>query len=441
VEGVSIDTRDDCGGTIFVAIEGENADGHDYLEDAVTSGAKALLVSKKKRNKWAGLELPVFEVEDTVKALQRLSSDYKDKIGVRSVGVTGSTGKTETKEMLASILAEKYRVHATPGNYNNHIGLPLTILSMDEETEILVIEMGASRRGEIKLLAEIGKPDIGIITNIGPGHLEFFRSLKGVAEAKSELISSFSEENRAVLPADDDFFEFLKEKTRADIVSFGFSDDAQWSPREVETVYGGGYKFLLGGQAMRINSYGRYHLLNAVAAAAAAACLDVSISDIARAIGDFRAVERRGRIFDVEGIVFVNDSYNSNPLSLKSSVEAFMEMPVEGRAWLVLGDMLELGPESGELHREVGRFCGRAGVYGLITMGKESVEISREASIQRKAPDIISHFMDIVKLSGYLNELLKEGDAVLIKGSRNMGMWKLIDEIEILRETPKRRVD
>ncbi len=385
--------------------------------------------------------MPIFEVDNSVNALQKIASLYRDEINVKTIGVTGSVGKTETKEIVASLLALKYRVHATPGNYNNHIGLPLTILGMDKETDILVTEMGASHKGEIELLAGIAKPDVGIITNIGPGHLEHFGSLEGVAAAKSEILKSLSEEKSAILPADDDFFDYLKGKTKANMVSFGFSDEADWSPEEIESLDEGGYSFILGGQEMRINRYGKYHLLNVAAATAAAFCLGIPISDISGAVRNFKAIERRGRIFDVDGISFVNDSYNSNPLSLKSSLEAFMEMQVEGKTWLVLGDMLELGHSSSELHREVGKVCGKTGAYGLITMGKESVELNREASVQRKAPEIISHFMDIEKLSCYLNELLGKGDAVLIKGSRNMEMWRLIDEVEKLRETPRRRID
>ncbi|MCD6379606.1 UDP-N-acetylmuramoyl-tripeptide--D-alanyl-D-alanine ligase, partial [bacterium] len=312
VRGVSIDTRNECRDSLFVAIEGENDNGNNYLEEAIRLGAGALLVSKANREGYKGISrVPIFEVDDTVEALQKIASLYKDRIGVKSVGITGSVGKTETKEMLASILSLKYRVHATPGNYNNQIGLPLTILGMDEDTEILVTEMGASHKGDIELLAGIAKLDVGIITNIGPGHLEYFGSIKGVAEAKSEILKSLSEEKVAILPADDYFFDYLKGKAKSDVVSFGFSEEADWNPEEIEKLSGGGYSFVLGGQDMQINRFGKYHILNVAAAAAAASCLDVPISDIADAVWGFRAIERRGRIYNVDGIFFVNDSYNS----------------------------------------------------------------------------------------------------------------------------------
>jgi len=423
-------------------IKGERTDGNNYLEDAVELGAGALLVSKENRDKYESISsVPIFEVDNTVKALQKIASLYRDKLGVKTIGVTGSVGKTETKEILASILALKYRVHATPGNYNNQIGLPLTILSMDEDTEVLVAEMGANHKGEIELLAGIAKPDIGIITNIGPGHLEYFGSLKGVAAAKSEILKSLSEEKSAVLPADDDFFDYLKGKAKSGVVSFGFSEEADWCPKEIESLTSGGYSFVLGGQEMRINRYGKFHIANVAAASAAASCLDVPLSDIAEAVNGFKAIEKRGRIYNVDDIFFVNDSYNSNPLSLKSSIDAFMEMHIEGRYWFVLGDMLELGKGSIEMHKEVGKYCGKKGAYGLLTMGKYSVELSREASEQRRAPEVISHFLDMGKLSRYLSGLLNKGDAVLIKGSSNMEMWRLLDEIETLRETPRRRID
>ncbi len=427
---------------MFVAIEGPTGDGHDYLGEAVEKGVAALIVAGRQGERPEDdYGIPLFKTHDTVKALQDLAKAHRAAIDPRCIAVTGTVGKTETKELAASMLRGGWKVHSTPGNYNNHVGLPLTILGMENGTAVLIAEMGANHKGEINLLCEIAMPDIGIVTNIGPGHLEYFGSLKGVASAKSELPQSLTRDGTAVLPADDDFFEFLAERTKGKVVSFGFSEEADWHPEEIVIDEDGCSRFSLRGVGMKLRSPGRYHILNVTAAAAAASLLGASLSQIAEAVESFRAVERRGREYEVAGIKFVNDSYNSNPMSLEASIEAFTAMKVTGKRWLVLGDMLELGSESARLHREAGKVCGKAGVYGLMTIGDETVELNREAAVQSKAPKEISHFMDMETLSKYINDMLEEGDAVLVKGSRNMGMWRLIDSIEELRGTERKRVD
>ncbi|MFO7916256.1 MAG: UDP-N-acetylmuramoyl-tripeptide--D-alanyl-D-alanine ligase [Candidatus Krumholzibacteriales bacterium] len=439
VAGVSIDTRTGCEGMIFVALEGEKKCGNHYIEEAVESGAGALLISGAGNIRQEP-GVPVFIVEDTLKALQKLAADYRSGSAARCIGITGTAGKTETKELITAMLSKRYRVHSTRGNYNNHIGVPLTILSMEEDTEVIVVEMGANHEKEIELLASIARPEIGVITNIGPGHLEYFGSLEGVARAKSELLRALPSNGRAVLPADSKFLETLSGSVEGEIITFGFSEEADWRIEITGNKDTGGYSFELGGEDMETDIPGRYHLLNIAASAAAASCAGVGAGEIAGAVRNFRPVDRRGIIYLVDEILFVNDSYNSNPLSLKSSIEGFMEMPVSGRRWLVLGDMLELGEASGELHRQMGEFCGKAGVYGLVTLGEDTVFISREAAGGSKAPEKISHFVNIDKLSHFLNGLLENGDAVLVKGSRDMGMWRVIDGIEKLRETGRERV-
>jgi UDP-N-acetylmuramoyl-tripeptide--D-alanyl-D-alanine ligase len=341
--------------------------------------------------------------------------------------------------MVSAVLSKRYRVHATKGNLNNHIGVPLTVLAMPEDTEVLVAEMGANHKGEIARLCGIVRPGIGVITNIGPGHLEFFGTLKGVAAAKSELVQALPENGAAVLPADDEFFDFLKGKTRAPVVAFGTSEEATVRIEDIEEREGGGFTFAIGGNTMEIRRFGRHNLLNAGAAAAVAGLLDVPAPETAAALAEAGAFNGRGVVLEVAGVTFVDETYNSNPASLKAAVEAFMEMPVEGRRWLVLGDMLELGESARELHEESGVFCGKAGVDGIITLGDETVELNRAASVQRKAPGIISHFLDSANLAAYLDGLLEEGDAVLVKGSRGMRMESVIDGIEKLRGTERRR--
>jgi UDP-N-acetylmuramoyl-tripeptide--D-alanyl-D-alanine ligase len=443
IERVSIDTRGDCRNALFVALEGENGNGHDYLSDAVEKGAIALLIGSG-RGEEAAITDRVharFVADDTLSALQSLAASYRAEVDPTVVAITGSTGKTGTKDFIASILSKRFQIHSTPGNLNNHIGLPLTLLGMGGGEDVLVAEMGANHRGEIETLCEIAKPDVGVVTNIGPGHLEFFGSLEGVATAKAELIESLPGNGTAVLPSDDRFYDFLREKTDASVISFGFGEGADWRVEGLERSEGAGYRFSLNDIAISLARSGKHHVLNAAAAAAACSVLGVAADEISMGLAETRIPDGRGVLYDVGGVFFVDDSYNSNPASLKAAVEALMEMEVDGERWLVLGDMLELGERSLELHRESGEMCGKAGVDGILTIGEYTVELSRAAAEQRKAPDKISHFIDIETLSARLDENIDQGDLVLIKGSRGTRMERVIEAIERLRETEKRRVD
>ncbi len=443
VGGVSIDTRAGCDDALFVALKGARGDGHDYIGQAVAGGAAALLVSTERREDAiaAAGGVPVLDCPDPLEGLQAIAAAYREMVDPKVVAVTGSTGKTETKEMIASVVSTRFAVHATPGNLNNHIGLPLTLLGMEGGEEMLVAEMGANHRNEIKRLTEIARPEIGVITNIGPGHLEFFGSLKGVAAAKSELIQALPAGGTAVLPADDEFLDYLRGRTEAAVVTFGFSADADYRIHDEERRGGAGYRFRVGAVETRIDLYGRHHLLNAAAAVAVGSVLGLSTDEISPAIRGYRAIDGRGVVFDVNGIIIVDDSYNSNPASLKAALDAFMEMPIEGKRYIVLGDMLELGERSMELHREAGVYCGKAGVDGIFTLGRETVELNRAAAEQRKAAPDISHFIDAETLARYLNDFLEEGDGVLVKGSRGMQMENVIAVIERLRGTTRRRMD
>jgi UDP-N-acetylmuramoyl-tripeptide--D-alanyl-D-alanine ligase len=439
---VCTDSRGDCAGRVFFALAGESADGHDHIGEAVSKGAAALVVNRNRSEDAARAAggVPVIDVPDTLKSLQRLSAAWRDRVAPRVVGITGSVGKTGTKELLASVLALRHRVYATQGNYNNHIGVPLTLLSMGEDTQLLVVEMGASAKNEIRLLASIARPETGIITNIASGHLESFGTIKGVAKAKAELIESLPEGGAAVLPADDEFFAFLKERTKAKVVSFGFSPEAGFRPTELSKKEGGGYTFTLSGTRMETSRYGRHHVLNAACVVAAASLYGISPEEAAPVVAAAGPAGGRGAMYDIAGITFVDDSYNCNPASLTSAVDAFMEMPVKGRRWLVLGDMLELGEAGPELHAEMGTYCGKAGVDGLLTLGQLTVELNRAAAEQRRAPADISHFIDTGALAAYLDSFLASGDCVLVKGSRSMHMEKVIGEIAALRKAEKRKV-
>jgi UDP-N-acetylmuramoyl-tripeptide--D-alanyl-D-alanine ligase len=442
VEGVSIDTRNSCERCLFVALEGGVSDGHRYISDAISKGAAGLLVSYAHRDEAAAAgSVPVFAVRDTLAGLQTLASAYRTRVNPRVIAVTGSTGKTGTKDFITAILSRRFRVHATPGNLNNHIGLPLTILGMEGSEDVCVTEMGANHRREIARLCEIARPEIGAVTNIGPVHLEFFGSPKGVAAAKAELVEALPPTGTAVLPADDDFVDYLKGRTSARSLTFGYSETADRRITGLERREGPGYRFMVGDIPIEVHRYGKHHVLNAAAAAVVCSIAGATPDEIAAGIAGAKTGAGRGVVYDLGGILFIDDSYNANPASLRAGVDAFMEMPVAGRRWLVLGDMLELGVASADLHREAGVMCGRSKVDGILTVGTETVELSRAAAEQRKSPEQITHFLDTGKLAAYLNDRLAPGDAVLVKGSRGMHMEKVLAAIEAARGVARKRVD
>ncbi|MBN1884978.1 MAG: UDP-N-acetylmuramoyl-tripeptide--D-alanyl-D-alanine ligase [Candidatus Krumholzibacteriota bacterium] len=431
VDGVTIDTRAGCEGALFVALPGSEADGHDFVADAAARGAAAVLVSLDRANGIDAGEATVFAVPDPLAGLQALAAAWRNEVDPVTVGITGTNGKTNTKELVAAVLRTRHRVHATPGNLNNHIGLPLTLLGMESGAEVLVAEMGASHAGEIRALAAIACPSTGVVTNIGPGHLAFFETLDGVAAAKAELLEALPADGTAVIPADDEFRLFLAGRSPAPVLSFGFAADADVRVEAAERT-GSGYRCLIGGTAVEIPRFGRHHLLNAAAALAVGRVLGVDGEAAARALADAPPPPGRGGISRIGGVTIVDETYNANPASLRAAVEAFMELPVEGKRWLVLGDMLELGGESAVLHAESGVFCGKAGVDGLVTIGSETIEISRAAALQRKAPPAISHFLDPVSLAAYLAERTGPGDALLVKGSRGSRMELVIEALRRL---------
>ncbi|HEM47128.1 MAG TPA: UDP-N-acetylmuramoyl-tripeptide--D-alanyl-D-alanine ligase, partial [Alphaproteobacteria bacterium] len=337
------------------------------------------------------------------------------------------------KELVAAVLGAGGRVHATPGNLNNHIGLPLTLLGMDGGAEVLVTEMGANHPGEIRMLAGIARPSTGVVTNIGPGHLAFFGDLDGVAAAKAELLESLPANGTAVIPADDERAGFLAGRAAAPVVTFGVAGDADVRVTEIETT-GDGLRCLVDGAPLALSRFGRHHLLNAAAAVAVGRVFGVAPDEAVRLLAAAPIAPGRGGVERVAGVTVVDETYNANPASLRAALDAFIEMPVEGRRWLVLGDMLELGDESASLHAECGVFCGRAGVDGIVTIGRETIELSRAAAAQRKAPPAISHFMEPVSLAAFLAGELEPGDAILVKGSRGSRMETVIEALVRLLE-------
>jgi len=424
IESVGSDTRSLRPGQLFVALTGPRFDGHDFAAEAESRGAAALLVSRELETR-----LPQLLVPDTRLALGRLAAAWRGTLPGRVVAVTGSNGKTTTKEMIAAILAEVGSVAATRGNLNNDIGLPLTLLEAREQ-DYLVLEMGANHSDEIAGLSAIARPDLALITNAGRAHLEGFGSLEGVARAKGEIIQGLRRDGVVVLNADDLWAPLWRELAAGrELLSFGRDSAADVHPDAVQqalALNGSGFhcRYRIhtprGPLDLQLALAGEHNMLNALAAVAVAEALGVEHALIRTALAGLRPVAgrirpRAGRA----GSVLIDDSYNANPESVRAALAVLSGLP--GRRWLVLGDLGELGADAAALHGEIGRRAKRAGLERLWTVGP----LSREAVAGFGAGG--RHFSDRETLVAELQVALGEDDVVLVKGSRSAAMEFVVE--------------
>ncbi len=423
VTGVSTDSRTIQPGDLFIPLRGPNFDGHDFLAEAMRRGAAASL----SQDVIAGFPVPVVGVTDTLTALGDLAAGWRRGFSGPVVAVTGSSGKTTTKDMLRAILAQNGPGVATEGNFNNLIGLPLTLCRLSPEDQWAVVEMGMSSRGEIARLAEIAAPTIGVITNIGPAHLEELQTIDGVARAKGELFAALPAGGTAVINADDERVARLPVANGAKRLFYGFDPTATVRATGLAGA-GTGSTFTLqlpeGCLPVRLAVPGRHNVANALAAAAAAHAIGIGGEEIARGLAAFRPGGGRLEVVELEGgMQLFDDSYNANPLSVKAALAALAESG-GGRKFAVLGDMLELGDQAPALHREVGAVAAGA-VDGLVALGNFAKEVAagaREAGLAAERIRVVQNHQDALAI---LRNWLVPGCRVLVKGSRGMRMEKI----------------
>jgi len=428
---VSTDTRSLKPGALYIALKGENFDGHEFLVKAQQAGAVAAVINKSGVNKFNAansddFSLPHIQVEDTRKALGRLAAAWRQNFEGAVIGVTGSNGKTTVKEMIAAILAKQGEVLATRGNFNNDIGLPLTLLSMDLTENFAVIEMGANHHGEILELSDITRPDIALITNAGPAHLEGFGSIKGVAEAKGEIYSGLTNEGVAIINADDEYADYWLSLCKGKkIVRFALDNEAaEVNGKWRATESGGMLKIHADNQQCDINLLlaGRHNAMNALAATAAALAAGASLEDVKNALSEFKPVKGRLNIYTTgEGACLIDDTYNANPASLEAGLDVLNDLP--GEHWLVLGDMGELGENSEQLHFNVGITAKESGVNRLLATGQNS------ESAVKAFGDAATHFETHDELIKYVKTHMHSGVSILIKGSRYMKMERVVEAL------------
>ncbi len=432
VRGLAIDSRALIAGDLFIALPGENADGHDFLRSAATT-ALCALVSKPD----ADLEITQLVVADVPKALLRIAGGFKKRFPELTViGVTGSVGKTTTKDYLGAILTRFKPTVVTPGNLNTVYGVPLTLARLTSADRLAVIEMGMQRAGEIAALALTARPRIGIITAVGPAHLEFFKNVRQIAKAKAELLEGLPVNGTAILPLDCEYFPLLAKRSPCPVVTFGLDEGDCHACRCVHHDGGSRFEIVWNPPAsypspaarfeVGLVTPGNHHVRSALRAAAAAMILGVPPEMIAQTLAEARTTPERGEVYRRGGVTVLADAYNANPLSMSAALETLVGLA--GRPVAVLGDMLELGPTAAELHYCVGEEAAERGVAVLIAVGEYADKIARgardhglkelyEAADRREANEIL------------LN-VLRPGDVLLLKASRVLRLDLLLDGIE-----------
>ncbi|HTL62601.1 MAG TPA: UDP-N-acetylmuramoyl-tripeptide--D-alanyl-D-alanine ligase [Nitrospira sp.] len=449
VRGISTDSRSIRRGDLFVALRGERVDGHLFVPAVLAKGAAGAIVHDGyrwdgKKPKSIGTREPfVFGVQDPLFAYQQLATHHRSRFSIPVVAVTGSNGKTTTKDMVASVLAARWRTLKTEGNFNNRIGVPHTLFRLTPKHQAAVIEMGVDHRGQTTRLCEIVRPTVGLITNIGPDHLEFFGSMEGSAQAKAELLDMLPPEGTAVLNADDPFFDYLAARARCRVLSFGLSEKAQVRAVNIacDTRRGTTFGLLLPGKSrptpVAIKVHGAHNVANALAAAAVGFSLNLTGTMIAQGLAQFRAAAMRSQVMSHHGVQIINDCYNANPASMQAALQLLGGWTPARERVAVLGDMLELGRDSHQLHRDVGRFAAALPLSRLIVCGELGREIAAGARQAGMSEQAILELSDAGAAADALKKSVRRGDVVLVKGSRGMRMEQIVHGLTGMKAVTK----
>ena len=431
VTGISIDTRTIEAGELFLAVRGEQFDGHNFLSKAIEAGAACLIVERRwadvNASMMVSINVPRLIVESTIHTLGALAHIYRRKFDIPVIAIGGSNGKTTTKEMIRGILETKYKVLSTEGNLNNHIGVPQTLFRLEKKHEVAVIEIGTNHPGEIDYLCSILEPTHGLITNIGCEHLEFFGSLDGVAQSEGELFTWLADHRGTVFVNTDDTHLTRASRNNKKAVRYGFKASNIFVKGKILSFDSQARAQLQIRQKDRkpfevnIGAAGEHNATNALAAATVGLKLKVPVADIQASLRSFQSASKRMQVQQLGQITVMNDTYNANPDSTLAALATLHAMEVTGKKIAILGDMLELGAHAEELHRNIGANIARYGVDILLTTGSLAKAIHDAASVETKA-----HFDTKAALGNYLEHILTDGDLLLVKGSRGMKMEEVI---------------
>ena len=426
VLGYSIDSRTIRSGELFFAVQGERLDGHDFVGSALERGAAAAVVRKDQMHRYPD-RARLLAVDETLVALQTLATAVRNLWGKPLVGVTGSAGKTTTKESIAHVLGARFRVLKSEGNFNNHFGLPLMLLKIEPEHDVAVIEMGMSHAGEIRTLAKIAQPETGVVTNVAAVHLEFFDSLAGIARAKYELIESLPANGTAVLNADDEYVSQFGRDFKGSVIMYGTKPTADLRCENVVTHGAEGSEFDVvtanGRVRTRLPLVGEHNILNALAAVAVGLAHGMSLEQTAGALATLAPPDKRGQVVQVGNITVINDCYNSNPKALGAMVDALSTIKATRRI-VVAGEMLELGPAGAELHRAAGQHIAEKKIdvlLGVRGLAQAMVDGASDAGMH-------AEFVATPEGAGeWLAREARDGDVILLKASRGVKLEKALE--------------
>jgi UDP-N-acetylmuramoyl-tripeptide--D-alanyl-D-alanine ligase len=421
VSGYSIDSRTLVPGDLFFALRGETFDGHEFVPRVLSGGAAAAVVDREAQGD------RLIRVNDTVAALQSLAAWARDNWGGKVVGVTGSAGKTTTKDIVSAMLETQMTVGRTTGNLNNHIGLPLSILRIPDEARAAVLELGMNHAGEIRDLARIAKPDIAVVTNVGYAHIEAFDGIEGIAAAKGELVESLPAGGVAVLNADDERVRSMASKHSGRTILYGMSEDAEVRATAVELLSAGA-RFRSGGVLFETAFAGRHGIRNILSGLAVAGVFGIPPAVLRDVVRTLAPGKMRGERFERGGITVINDCYNSNPDAVRAMLDVLRDIPAR-RHIAVLGEMLELGRWAEPLHRDVGSYAVRCGIdvlVGIRGVARSLIEAATEAGLAKNAAYF---FEDPTQAGDRLRSIVQPGDAILFKGSRGTRVEKALEKL------------
>jgi len=423
INGITIDSRAVQQGNLFVPIVGERFDGHNFITSAVEKGAVASLAHNE--GEW---NCPVVRVRSTEEAFRAIAGAYRARFDIPVIGVTGSVGKTTTKELIASVLSQRFDTLKNQGNLNNQTGVPLTLFRLMENHGAAVVEMGTNHHGEIAALADIVHPTIGVITNIGESHIEYLGSRDGILREKCDVFKNIGAEGRAIVNGDDDKLCTLRGKMD-NLTTYGFGAENDIHAENVidKGLEGSEFTAVYGDKALRliVPAPGRHMIMNAMCAMAVGLALGMSEKEIAAGVAAYVPAAGRMDIIKGDRITILSDAYNASPTSMKGSID--IACKAEGRSVLILGDMLELGDNAPEYHYHVGRHAAQAGAELVISVGNLSREINRGAA---EGGIKTMHFADREELREKLDDIINDGDTVLVKASHSMGLEKIAEYLK-----------
>ena len=444
VSGLTWDSRTIMPDNVFLAMPGLRVDGNDFIRGAIQRGAGVIVCTRMPSDNVVAVAgefaCPMVVVDDGIDALEKIAGFWRDKLHAIVIGVTGSTGKTSTKDFLRSVFSQRFKTAATQGNQNNEIGVPATILAADEDTEVLIVELGMRGMHQIEHLCTFVKPSIAIVTNIGVSHMELLGSRENIAHAKSELLSALPDTGFAVLNADDEFTPLLEgfahlEERGVIVHSYGFSPEAEVHAQDVSYDAEARASFEVVTPSadpvpVTLSIPGKHNVSNALAAYAAGLNMGIVPEDIARGLAEAKASGMRMEIMHTpDGITIVNDAYNANPDSMRASISTLSTLEGTGRRIAVLGDMGELGSDEYQLHVDVGTFAAQADLDMLVCIGTLSVGIKSGALAADMDTARVKSFTGVEEAQQFLEKYVREGDIVLVKASRFMELERIVKGI------------